>query len=141
MIVSRERVRLQSSREVADHLTKVFLKMDEFDRGREHFWVIHLNARNAVLQVELCATGCLTGSLVHPREVYRRAVHHGAAAVIIAHNHPSGDPTPSPEDVQLTERLTEAGRIIGIRLLDHVIIAEGGYVSLMERSDQWKSSS
>jgi DNA repair protein RadC len=61
-------------------------------------------------------------------------VHNGAAAIIAVHNHPSGDPTPSPEDVLLTERLTEAGRIIGIRLLDHIIIAEGGYTSLMEKS-------
>jgi DNA repair protein RadC len=70
---------------------------------------------------------------VHPREVFQPAVRDSAAAVILVHNHPSGDPTPSPEDVQLTERLVEAGRILGIRVLDHVVVALGGYASLMDR--------
>jgi DNA repair protein RadC len=133
MIVSKEKVRLANSKDASDHIMKLLGKMDQIDTDKEHFWVIHLNARNLVLSVELVAIGCLTGALVHPREVYRRSVHNGAAAIIAVHNHPSGDPTPSPEDVQLTERLTEAGRIIGIRLLDHIIIAEGKYASLIGR--------
>ena len=133
MIVSQKKVRIENSKDASDHIAKVLEKMDPIDIGKEHFWVIHLNARNIVLSVEVVAIGCLTGALVHPREVYRRSVHNGAAAIIAVHNHPSGDPTPSPEDVLLTERLTEAGRIIGIRFLDHIIIAEGGYTSLMEK--------
>ena len=70
---------------------------------------------------------------MHAREVLQPAVRDSAAAVILVHNHPSGDPTPSPEDVQLTERLVEAGRILGIRVLDHVVVAHSGYASLMDR--------
>ncbi len=93
-----------------------------------------LNARNELIREITVAVGCLTGSLVHPREVFQPAVRDSAAAVILVHNHPSGDPTPSPEDVQLTERLVEAGRILGIRVLDHVVVAIGGYASLMDRT-------
>ena len=70
---------------------------------------------------------------MHPREVFQPAVRDSAAGVILVHNHPSGDPTPSPEDVQLTERLVEAGRILGIRVLDHVVVAQAGWASVMDR--------
>jgi len=124
----RPRARLSSSRDVADHFTPRL-----FNLPREVFIAVLLNARNEVLREITVAVGCLTGSLVHPREVFQPAVRESAAAIILVHNHPSGDPTPSPEDVQLTERLVEAGRILGIRVLDHVVVALGGYASLMER--------
>ena len=124
----RPRPRLSSSREVADHFTPRL-----FNLPREVFIAVLLNARNEVIREITVAVGCLTGSLVHPREVFQPAVRDSAAAVILVHNHPSGDPTPSPEDVQLTERLVEAGRILGIRVLDHVVVALGGYASLMDR--------
>ena len=123
-----QRPRLSSSREVAAHFTPRL-----FNLPREVFIAVLLNARNEVIREITVAVGCLTGSLVHPREVFQPAVRDSAAAVILVHNHPSGDPTPSPEDVQLTERLVEAGRILGIRVLDHVVVAHGGYVSLMDR--------
>ena len=124
----RARARLSSSREVANHFTPRL-----FNLPREVFIAVLLNARNEPIREITVAVGCLTGSLVHPREVFQPAVRDSAAAVILVHNHPSGDPTPSPEDVQLTERLVEAGRILGIRVLDHVVVAQGGYASLMER--------
>ena len=124
----RPRVRLSSSREVAEAFTPRL-----FNLPREVFIAVLLNARNEVIREITVAVGCLTGSLVHPREVFQPAVRDSAAAVILVHNHPSGDPTPSPEDVQLTERLVEAGRILGIRVLDHVVVAHGGYASLMDR--------
>ena len=77
------------------------------------------------------SVGCLTSSVVHPREVFQHAVREAAAAIIFIHNHPSGDPSPSEEDQRLTERLVDAGRILGISVLDHVIVARGGFVSLM----------
>jgi len=132
MIVSKEKVRLTTSKDASDHIMKVLEKMDSIDTGKEHFWVIHLNARHIVISVDLVAVGCATASLVHPREVYRRAVALGSIAVIFSHNHPSGDPTPSPEDQRLTERLVEAGSILGIKVLDHVIVADDGYISMME---------
>jgi len=125
----RSRTRLSSSREVADLFTPRL-----FNLPREVFIAVLLNARNEVIREITVAVGCLTGSLVHPREVFQPAVRESAAAVILVHNHPSGDPSPSPEDVQLTERLVEAGRILGIRVLDHVVVALGGYASLMDRS-------
>lgn len=107
------------------------------DLDREHFYVVLLNTRHYVLGVELISIGTLNGAMVHPREVFRAAIRRGAAALILAHNHPSGDPTPSPEDVQVTRRLVEAGRLMGIDVLDHVIIGDNRYQSLRELGMVW----
>jgi DNA repair protein RadC len=99
----------------------------------EEFWVLGLDVRHR-LQFEACvARGCLTGVEVHPREVFRPLIRAGAAACIVAHNHPSGDPTPSRDDLLLTARLREVGELVGIPVLDHVIVATNGYVSIAER--------
>jgi len=102
---------------------------------QEHFVVLFLNTKNRVVGRETLSVGSLNATIVHPREVYRAAVKRSAASIICVHNHPSGDPTPSPEDIQLTHRLSESGHIIGIELLDHVIIGDRSYVSLKERGD------
>ncbi|PZN11013.1 MAG: JAB domain-containing protein, partial [Bacillota bacterium] len=102
-----------------------------------HFYVVLLNTRHYVVGVELISIGTLNGAMVHPREVFRAAIRRGAAALILAHNHPSGDPTPSPEDVQVTRRLVEAGRLMGIDVLDHVIIGDNRYRSLRELGMVW----
>jgi len=106
---------------------------------REVFWVIHLDSRNRLKGPPQQVTqGLLDASLAHPREVFREAIRSGCAAVIVAHNHPSGDPTPSAEDIRLTKQLVEAGKIIDIKVLDHVIIGqpdsqrESGVLSLRE---------
>lgn len=128
-------VRLASSREAAAWFTEKFYGLlSDTHQEREYFLMATLNARNEVKHAEIIAIGCLTGSLVHPREVFVSAIKRSASAIILSHNHPSGDPTPSPEDVQLNERLVEAGRLIGIRCLDHVICADGGYASLFDRN-------
>ena len=132
MIVCREKRVLSNSMDVAKLLKSILFMQDPVSRDKEHFWTIHLNARHRVKFVELISVGCLTSSIVHPREVFRRAVKSGSAAVILGHNHPSGDVTPSQEDIGLTERLTQAGSLIGIRVLDHVIIGSRGFQSLME---------
>jgi hypothetical protein len=100
---------------------------------REHFVGFYLNARNQLLLRELVSVGSLSASIVHPREVFTPAIARGAAGVIVAHNHPSGDPEPSPEDLAVTRRLADAGTLLGIELLDHVVIAERGFVSLKAR--------
>ena len=100
---------------------------------REHFVGFYLNARNQLLARSLVSVGSLSASIVHPREVFEPAIVRGAAGVIVAHNHPSGDPEPSPEDVAVTRRLADAGTLLGIELLDHVVVAERGYVSLKAR--------
>jgi len=100
--------------------------------GQEEFRVLLLNSRHRVLRVDTLFVGGQTSVEVHPREVYRRAVESGAAGIVAAHNHPSGDPTPSVEDRRLTKRLQQAGQVLGIPLLDHVIIGQGQYVSFRE---------
>jgi DNA repair protein RadC len=101
--------------------------------NREHFVGFYLNSRNQVLRREIISIGSLNASIVHPREVYLPAVAMSAASVVLAHNHPSGDPTPSEEDLAITRRLLEAGRILGIDLLDHVVVARDSYASFKER--------
>ncbi len=101
-------------------------------RDREHFVVVYLDTRHRVTGVETVAVGCLNASLVHPREVFKGAVLRSAAAVIVAHNHPSGDPSPSGEDRSLTARLAACGRLLGIDLLDHIVYGDGDWVSLRE---------
>jgi DNA repair protein RadC len=99
----------------------------------EEFWVLALDVRHR-LQFELCAArGSLTGVEVHPRDVFRPLIRNSAAAVIFCHNHPSGDPTPSRQDVDLTTRLREVGDLCGINVLDHVVVAAEGYTSMAER--------
>ncbi|MEW9105129.1 DNA repair protein RadC [Paenibacillus sp.] len=100
---------------------------------KEHFICLFLNTKNRIIAQETISIGILDASLVHPREVFKAALKCGAASIICAHNHPSGDPTPSPEDVALTRRLLEAGEIVGIELLDHLVIGDNQYVSLKER--------
>lgn len=95
--------------------------------------VIMLNTKNVVLMIKDVSIGSLNSSIVHPREVFREAINKGSASIIICHNHPSGDPTPSTEDINITTRLKDCGKLIGIDLLDHVIIGNGNYVSLKEK--------
>jgi DNA repair protein RadC len=94
---------------------------------------LYLGARHQVLQARLIALGALNAAAVHPREVYRDAVSLGAAALVLGHNHPSGDPEPSEEDVRLTRRLRRCGETLGIELLDHVVLGDGRWVSLREQ--------
>ena len=101
--------------------------------SREHFAVLLLNTKNHVLGLRTVSIGSLTASIVHPREVFELAVTHHAAAIILLHNHPSGDPSPSSEDVAVTRRLVKAGKVMDIPVLDHVIIGNGCFASLKER--------
>jgi DNA repair protein RadC len=94
------------------------------DKSKEHFKLIILNTRNKITAINDVSTGTLNASLVHPREVFREAIKKSASSVILVHNHPSGDPEPSEEDLKITRRLVEAGRIIGIEVLDHIIIGK-----------------
>ncbi|CAG0977687.1 hypothetical protein MYXO_01673 [Myxococcaceae bacterium] len=102
------------------------------DAAHERFLVVLLDGRHRFLREVMVSQGTLTASLVHPREVFRPALREAAAAVLLVHNHPSGDPSPSREDIEVTERLVHAGRLLGVDVLDHVIVAEQGYVSLRE---------
>lgn len=104
------------------------------ESDREQFIVALLTIRHRLIGLSTVSVGCLTSALVHPRECYKPAILASAAAVLVGHNHPSGDPEPSAEDVALTRRLASAGSLLGIELLDHVVVGEQGrFVSLKER--------
>jgi DNA repair protein RadC len=100
---------------------------------KEHFIALHLNSKNRLLCLEIVSTGSLNASIVHPKEVYKSALLSSAAAIVFVHNHPSGDPAPSREDIELTSRLREASELLGIRLLDHVIIGTDRHYSFADQ--------
>ena len=100
---------------------------------REHFRIVSLSTKNHVLGISSISIGSLNSSLVHPRECFKEAIRRNSNAIILLHNHPSGDPTPSREDIDVTRRLADGGQILGIEVLDHVIIGDNRYISLKER--------
>jgi DNA repair protein RadC len=126
MIVTARKRAITNPQNVYEILLKILNSENEVDQMKEHFWVLGLNARNVIQYIELVSLGTLTLAFVHPREVFRFAIMKAISSLMIAHNHPSGDPEPSQEDLKLTRRLVDAGKIIGIELLDHIIIGNGG---------------
>jgi len=101
--------------------------------AQEVFGILILNIKNRIVAVHEISRGTLNSSMAHPREVFKPAILHNAASIICFHNHPSGDPEPSKEDVELSNRLVEAGKILGIEVFDHIVVGDEGYVSLKER--------
>jgi len=100
---------------------------------KEMFMTLHLDGKNRIVCMDLVSIGSLNQSIVHPREVFKTACISNAAAIICVHQHPTGDPTPSSEDISITRRLKEAGEIMGIKVLDHIIVGDGEYMSFVER--------
>jgi DNA repair protein RadC len=119
---------LRSSEEVFHHFRETLAR-----EKREQFYVVLLNNKNKKIREVKVSEGSLTASLVHPREVYNPVIRDSAAAVIFVHNHPSGDPAPSPEDIEITRRLKEVGEVIGVRVLDHVVIGHDRYFSFSDK--------
>ena len=109
------------------------------DARRERFLCVMLDAKNRVMRHEAISEGSLTSSLVHPREVFGAAIRESAGGLVFVHNHPSGDPEPSPEDYEITRRLCSVGELVGIRVMDHVVIGDGAFVSFLDRGwiAQW----
>jgi DNA repair protein RadC len=120
--------RFTSSGDIFDHYHERLR-----DRKKEVFISLLLDSKNRLLKEVQVSEGSLSASIVHPREVFAPVIRESAAAVLFVHNHPSGDPTPSREDIDLTERLNEAGKLMGVRVLDHIIIGSGRYVSFCDR--------
>lgn len=106
---------------------------DLIHETKEHFLTLHLDGKNRIICLDRVAVGSLNQCVVHAREVFKSALLSSASALILAHNHPSGDPGPSSEDISITRRLKEAGELIGIKVLDHIIIGDGQYVSFVEK--------
>jgi DNA repair protein RadC len=114
----------------------IFLSLeDRIERDREHFYVMQLDVRCQIKMV--VSIGTLTSALVHPRETYRRAVVEGAASIIIAHNHPSGEADPSDDDLKITKQIFEAGQILWITMLDHIIFTKNDYYSFRANGKGW----
>ena len=122
-----EKIHLSCPQDVAD-----FLMPRLRYAAKEQFVVILLNNKNKVIGTEVVSEGSLSSSIVHPREVYAPAILHHAAAIMVAHNHPSGDPKPSTEDTEVTRVLAHSGKVLGIPMIDHVIIGDGNYYSFLE---------
>lgn len=121
-------------KQVAAIFQSILKNESKHDKAKEHFWALYLDSRNSIRRIELVSLGTLNAALVHPREVFSPALTTHAAGIIVSHNHPSGDPEPSEDDIILTKRLQEAGKILGIEVLDHVIIGkEGQYYSMKEK--------
>jgi DNA repair protein RadC len=97
---------------------------------KEHFWAILLNTRNQIIKTVEISVGSLDSSIVHPRELFKEAISASASSIIAAHNHPSGNPEASQDDIKLSHRLKEAGELVGIELVDHIIVGEGKFVSM-----------
>ena len=123
-----KKIPLNSSAAVAKYLQKSIGR-----EKKEHFVMLSLDTRNNLIKKSGISIGTLNASIVHPREVFKEAIQCSAANIIIAHNHPSGDVNPSSEDIEMTKRLKEAGKILGIEILDHVIVAKNTHYSLMEK--------
>ena len=104
------------------------------DNKKEHFVIFFLDTRNQEIKREIISMGSLTASLVHPREVFEPAVRYSAAQIIVAHNHPSGDPEPSKEDLEVTQKLVESGKILGIDVIDHVVVTKDRFLSLKKQN-------
>ena len=125
---------VRRGKEVFEYLRGSALGLD-----REHFSILLLNSRNQVMGREVVSVGSLDASIVHPREIFKNPIKRSAASIVLVHNHPSGDPTPSDDDLEVTKRIVEAGRLLGIHVLDHVVIARSSFVSMREICPSWFS--
>jgi DNA repair protein RadC len=118
-------VYISSAKDVYNYLKENISKLD-----REYFFVIHLDTKGKIISVEIVSIGNLNSTVVHPREVFKTAILNNTHAIILAHNHPSGDPSPSKEDLAITERLISSGELLGIEVKDHVILGKDLYFSV-----------
>jgi DNA repair protein RadC len=120
------RLQIRSAQDAAEYV------MDRMRHlKKEHFIILHLDTKHRLVGEETCSVGSLDASIVHPREIFRSAIRKSASAILCLHNHPSGDPTPSQEDIAVTRRLCESGRILGIDVLDHIVVGDGRFISLL----------
>ena len=128
-VPKQERLSVENSKQIADLFMEQMRTLE-----KEMFQVVLLNTKNEIIAVENVSVGNLNSTIATPREVFHNAVRRSASAVILAHNHPSGNPEPSDADILLTDRMIEAGNILGIKVLDHIVIGDGIYVSMKEQA-------
>jgi DNA repair protein RadC len=124
MLINDYKSKICTPFEMVEILNKILLTEQEFDRDKEHFYAIGLDSGNRIVYIDIVTVGTLNASLIHPRETFRVAILKAVAGIIIAHNHPSGDPIPSEHDKTITKQLIESGKILGIPVLDHIIFCK-----------------
>jgi len=133
-IKCKSNIRIHNAETVAKVFYAVLKNEDEVDQKKEHFWVMGLTGKKRIIYLELVSLGCLTESIVHPREVFKSAILKSVYSLIICHNHPSEESKPSLTDKNITDRLKVAGEILGIEILDHIIIGENNYFSFAKEN-------
>jgi DNA repair protein RadC len=126
VVLRHSNITIREAKDVAKVFQDLLRLEDTIDQDKEHFYVMHLNARQQINLVELVAIGTLNHAEIHPRETYRRAVIEGSDSIVVAHNHPTGEVTPSEADIRVTTQLHKAGEILNIPLLDHIIFTAQG---------------
>ena len=129
MVDRYDQISYNSPQTVAEYFYSHYLQS-----STEEFVVLILDSKNKLIALETISVGTINSTIVHPREVFKGAIKRSANAIILVHNHPSGDPTPSEEDIKITRRLAEVGQIVGIQVLDHIIVGKNRHVSLRERN-------
>jgi DNA repair protein RadC len=127
-----QKIIMKGSKEVYRFIWELIIAMQPFDRDKEHLFVIGINRAFHVKYLDHVAMGTMHETIAGPREIFRNAIHLGASAIILAHNHPSGSIIPSKEDIAMTKRLKEAGDLLNIKVVDHLIVAEEGYFSITD---------
>lgn len=127
-LAEKEKISVKTARDVYEYARPILAEKD-----KEHIIVLYLDAKNRINKYETISMGTLNSSLIHPREIFKTAIKESTNALIVAHNHPSGDPTPSKDDCEITKELHAAGELLEIRMLDHVIIGKDNYYSFKER--------
>lgn len=133
IILKDSNIQVCSPESIASVLQKWLVEQDEIEQNKEHGIVIVLNTRKRVILVDVVSVGFLDIAPFNPREVFRRAIGQGGATIILAHNHPSCDCSPSDDDIACTKRMSEAGRVIGIHVVDHIIFSQDEYYSFCEK--------
>jgi len=131
--VNNENIRLSRQSITDPEIAANFIRDQIEDFSKEHFFVLNLDVRNRIIDADLISKGTLTASLVHPRETFESAIRKHSASIIVSHNHPSGDISPSEEDIRISRRLKDAGKILGIELLDHIILTKDKFCSLKDK--------
>jgi DNA repair protein RadC len=127
-----QRIQVNSSKLIYELVNGIIASLEPFDRDKEHFFVIGVTRALTVRYIDWVTMGTMHATFVEPREVFRNAILQGASAVALSHNHPSGFPEPSRQDKETNDKLVEAGKIIGIKIIDHVIVADGAYYSFAD---------
>ena len=131
-LTQEQKIRILNSGDVYNVMQQVLLRENKIRRNQEHFWVVGLNNRNKILFIELISLGAVNSVQVNPPEVFRMAIYKLAVKMILVHNHPSGDTTPSPADKDLTDRMMKTGSLIKIDVIEHLIISETDYLSFVD---------